>query len=450
MKKFNVIFIIVYFTVIAIPALSMPFFFNAKNTENRKLASFPSILKEERINTSFTEDLDDFVNDRIGFRQFLVSMNTGLKTGVFKHSTEDDIILGKDGWLYYSADLNDYMNIQTLSDRNINNIANSIEMINESLSDNGVTFVFTVIPNKSTVYPEYMPDTYIRSNNCSNLDALEKALGSKNVNYADVRSRLLSEDKQLYQAKDSHWTYEGALAGYDEIMKASGIEYNIFDGLCFTEKQDWESDLAVMLYSVNAKEDYQKYPEYEFKYEYTSHEKEPDSITLKTENTDENGRAVIYRDSFMNTCHRFFAENFNYVVFSRAVPYKLSTAYNEEADFVLIEIVERNIVNLATSAPVMKAPEVSRDEINDAKYVNSKDVYVYIENENNYTHIYGYVDESYLEDDNEIYVEAEGIIYKAFPIYEQVLLGNDEIKDNGFSLYIPETEERFSTDIYIK
>lgn len=448
MKKFNFVFIIAYFVLLAIPALTMPFFFNAKNTEKRELANFPKLVKEESINKDFVDELDDFVNDRIGLRQVLVSANTALKTGIFKHSTEDSIIVGKNDWLFYSDTASDYMGVRTLSDRNISNIVSTYEMVSDKLEEDGIVFVMTLIPNKNTVYPQYMPDTFVKTGNNSNMEVLSYKLKESGITYADVYSRLSSSDEILYQARDSHWTYKGAFYGYDEIMKSFGLE-NAFTDLLFEEKNDWDADLGVMLYSVNAKKDKQIYPEFEFTYEYTSHEKEPDSIQLVTENESASGKALIFRDSFMNTGHKYFAQSFEYCLFSRAYPYKIDLAYSKEADYVLLEIVERNIKNLAVKAPVMEAPKATID-VKDLTMADKNDYYLTFIEENGYTHIYGYIDEKYLNVDNDIYINVDGVIYKAFPIYEQNLLESEEIKDNGFSLYIPKTDANdFVTEVYI-
>ena len=65
-----------------------------------------------------------------------------------------------------------------------------------------------------------------------------------------------------------------------------------------------------------------------------------------------------------------------------------------------------------------------------------------------YTHFYGYVDESLLGDSYRVYTlisdgNGKADYYEAFPIYEKLLIdGEDEgrPKDNGFSVYIPMTD----------
>ena len=403
MKKINYAFIIVYMLILLIPALTMPFFFNAQNTENRKLAEFPKITKEDHINADFIDEFDDFINDRIGMRSILVSLNTKLRTGVFRESTEDSVILGKKGWLFYSDTLPDYMGVATLSDRNINNIANTLKIVNEELDNQDVDFVFVIIPNKNSIYPEYMPSYYIPSGGDNNRILLQRAMDSKGVNYSDVYGALKHNNEILYQQTDSHWNYEGALIGYNKIMKDSNHPYLEINNMEFETVRDWDGDLGTMLYSVDAKKDYQLYPKYEFTYEYTSHDKEPDSITLKTHgNMVENDNAIIYRDSFMNIGHKYFAEVFTDCVFSRALPYKLDLVKDNDADFVLIEIVERNIKNLATKAPIMQAPIA--DASLDKAQISEDQYNLYIDEIKGYSHIYGDIDESLLGDDNNVYV----------------------------------------------
>ena len=138
MKAKNIIFICIFVIILTVPSLSMPFFINAVNTEKRELASFPEIMNDGKINSSFTSDFDSWINDRIGFRNELVYAETLTEKNIFGNSAVSDIVLGKDDWLFYSDTLDDYFANRTISDKNAENIATSLKMVQDHCEEAGV------------------------------------------------------------------------------------------------------------------------------------------------------------------------------------------------------------------------------------------------------------------------------------------------------------------------
>jgi hypothetical protein len=88
---------------------------------------------------------------------------------------------------------------------------------------------------------------------------------------------------------------------------------------------------------------------------YTGKATKPDSITLETA-SEKSGSLLCYRDSFGNLLYPYLADSYGACYFSRAAAYDLT----REGDFVLIELVERNLSNLISSKnlPVMPSPVV--------------------------------------------------------------------------------------------
>ena len=67
------------------------------------------------------------------------------------------MILGSDGWLYFSDTLPDYMG-QGMSDAELRYLANDLALMQEYIESQGKQFAFTIAPNKNSIYPEHMPD----------------------------------------------------------------------------------------------------------------------------------------------------------------------------------------------------------------------------------------------------------------------------------------------------
>lgn len=445
MKKITYVYIAVFIVLLFIPAVTMPLFRDDGSTEKRELAEFPSFVDESgKWNEDFTEQLDLYLADHIGFRKLLVEANSAWQAGIFMRSPEDSVIVGTDGWLFYSDTESDFLNVPRLSERNVGNIVRTLQLMSDYAEARGASFTVSFVPNKNTLYPEHMPYYYLPLNGDGDLEALEAAIAGAGVDYADIRSAFHVEDDVLYQRTDSHWDYRGALLGYRTIMAASGFEHEKYEGLGFTERADWSGDLAAMVYSDAAAPDVQYYPEYDFGYDIVSHETSVEALTLRTKNPEGHGKLLMFRDSFCNTMMPFFAGTFSDAVFSRAYPFPMDNIDRYGADVCVLEIVERNLPNLAKRAPLMQAPSVELSA--SASPVGEGSVTFFTEKRGSYMHLYGTVNEDLLGGSYRVYVIARGgdgsaSAYEAFPIYEQELLKTDELCDNGYSAY-------FDTDMW--
>jgi len=293
------------------------------------------------------------------------------------------------------------------------------------------------VPNKSSLY-DHMPSNYIKNKADGNYELLLSALREKGLNCTDLMRNFSSAEKELYLKEDTHWSYEGALFAYNSMMKQAGEEEHMLEGVEFEARNDKTGDLAQMLYAERAKLSEEYYPLMDFDYETVSHEKAANSLFLATYCEKGAGNLVMYRDSYLDTMHVYCAESFENAVFSRTLPFDLSLADEYAADLTVLEIVERNIPELAERAPLMEAPEVTFSA--SAQKAGDGMISLKSEEKGGYIHFYGEIDEKLLSSSYEAYIYVGGdkaATYKAFPIYEKELLGKEKAGDNGFSAYIP-------------
>lgn len=447
-----IIFIVLYFAMLTIPAVTMVLNPSADLGENRELSAFPVIYtRQDGLNLSFFSEFDTWLNEHIGLRSELIDLNNAWQLAIFGQSPEESIIAGRDGWLYYSETAYDYLNIASLSERNAQNIAHTLKMMQEYAKQNGAEYEVAIVPNKSTLYGEYMPYYYIPTSDQGNLELLYDAMDAQEVCYVNLYETFAEEDEILYLATDSHWNYQGALLAYRAILDGISYQYDRFDDITFRRVKDWKADLANMLYADSAEYDWQTYPEYDFHYEVVSHETAVDAITLQTECAKGSGSLLMFRDSFCNTMQVYFAETFEDALFSRAYPFRMDYVSLYDPDVVILEIVERNIANLAAKAPVMPAPEVQLDI--DVAAMPGENPALFAEETEEYMHLYGYVDPSILGEDYQVFLycrTGEDLsCFEAFPIYEQELLGSEEQGDYGFSAYLSADQITGETEISI-
>lgn len=268
----------------------------------------------------------DYLNDRFAFRQELITAWSLINAKVFRTSAEDKVILGKDGWLFYADDYSDQ-----LSEQELESVAVNIKNLQNDIEDRGGRFIFTIAPDKTTVFSEKLVNPDYPKN--SNADRLKKYLEDYGINYIS-----LFELDIPYYATDSHWTDAGAAVAADAML---GTDYA--DGAFYISGKH-TGDLYEMLYPAFSENE--ERIEYAPGFSFTC-EKDPhggDAITIHTYNESADGSLFCWRDSFGISLYPYLAETFGEATFTRSSDYDASKT--GEADTVILEIVERNIGKL--------------------------------------------------------------------------------------------------------
>jgi hypothetical protein len=145
----------------------------------------------------------------------------------FKYNVGDKVysraVIGKDGWLFYTGDMSiqDYQKTAPANVGSLNRFMAVFNSYNEQVSQYGGVFLIVIVPDKSTVYPQYMPDEIPVIGQTSSLDRLvERLQKDGRFQFLDLRITLKagSAASQNYYKTDSHWNCDGAYSAYKEII----------------------------------------------------------------------------------------------------------------------------------------------------------------------------------------------------------------------------------------
>lgn len=420
-----------------VPAVLTPFMKSDETAEKRNLSEFPAFTKEDGgFNTEFFSEFETWFSEHFAFRQNLVNADGRLRSAVLASSPDSDVIVGKDGWLFYGETTGDFLRTNVMNSREINSIVHNLRLISEYCTGQGAEFLFFSAPNKNTLYPEYMPYNYVPADGESNYEKLAAELAGDEF-YFNMKETLLGIEfsEPMYHKTDTHWNNFGAYAAHVSLMERLGRASCPIDSSGWYVSNDRLGDLAAMIYPAEKAKDTQFHNRYEFRYQYTSRFRGLDDISITTSNPDGQGHLIMFRDSYGEAILPYMAEVFGNAEFSRAVPYNLKNVSSDNT--VIIEIVERNLVDLKKYAPVMPAPvreipEITAESGSFSMIAESEEI-------NGFSHIWGKVPEECITGDSCcIYVESGGIVYEAFNCFEEKLLGEtDKGYGNGFSLYLP-------------
>ena len=344
MDKIRRLFTAIVLIACVAPAFLMFILGESEPGTNEIRVSAPKLFFEDKtLNKNILSDLTDYMGKRFSFRQELITLNSQVITTVFGTSPVYDVIYGKGGWLYYKSTVNDYRGTNILEDSDIEEIADKLLEFQEECTKNGAKFLFVLVPNKSSVYPEYMPDSGKAYSEKGNRTALFDAMKNRGVSYIDLKKAFDSEAEILYHKTDSHWNNLGAAIAADEILTALGHEAEDFAGGNYVRVNDFEGDLHRMLYPKSDEKDENIKFSRENTYSYDAPIRGADSMIIKTTCEGKSDNLLVFRDSFGNALYPFLAESFGKSVFLRKTPYTVDLAVENEADTVIIVMAERNL-----------------------------------------------------------------------------------------------------------
>lgn len=450
MKKYlKLIFCFLIFTTALIPLAATVIGIDSINLDKNSLAPMPELIENNRINESFTMQFDDFFTDQFSFRTYMITKYNEIYSGLFKQSGNEKVIVGKDGFLFFEETLDDYLKINALSENDLLRLNEVLRIQQKYLHNKGVESFLMVVPNKATIYPQYMPSSIRPIGLKSNYDRIREL--DLSMNFIDLKPSLIMQssqsDTKLYHRQDSHWNNIGAAIGYDVLLDAMDKEsLPLFDQQPI-KKKDWQGDLARMLFPAKPTMDEQYYYPLPDLFTFTKAIRTLEDLQIESVNPAKEGNLIMFRDSFANALIPFISESFAQVNYYRLFPYDYTKIENLTADTLIIEIAERNLnwflqatpVLYATtenvfpleSTPVTMGITFQQEKKSDMFFLNAR-----------------FDDQLQAEKIIAVRLEEKGIIYEAFPIFEDSDI-EDETFELGFSIYTENSLDVSSISVYV-
>ena len=327
--------------------------------EKRNLADFPQLALTEESFTSFPARFERYANDHFGLRESFLTLLSQVAQRVFRTSGSPKVILGKDGWLFYTAEdsLTDMQRLAKVTEADVSAWRGSVRDRAAWLESQGITYRFVVAPDKHTVYRDYLPNRY-KWDGESRFSRLAEQIGRSDVIVdlsPDLVKRAKSGDDDLYFRTDTHWTSYGAFVGYREIMKSLGNSYRpveFVDNDFLSDQQPEIRDLAQMARITAGERDQVSGRPFT---ECLAPDKVVTPVGLDVSSMSwmtassckgKHGTALVFHDSFMTVLKPYLSSTFKRVVYVWGQPNDeifLRFVEQEKPDVVIEERVERTM-----------------------------------------------------------------------------------------------------------
>lgn len=307
----NWLVVVVFIAMLILPFATQVIGFSSDATnENRSLASFPKLNSIREIKF-LPKMLENYVNDRFGMRQQLVHLNSLIRFRLGLSSTKD-VVVGTDGWLFYTADklMEQHTGADIFTPAELENWVKSMETTRDWLAKRGVAFYVLISPDKNTIYPEKLPD-YPRGA-VTRIDQLAARLRTSSLEFIDPREELFeakAKGEMVYTPGDTHWTERGAFVAYEKLMKVVKKRFpSIVPFTLDDYKISYGAPAATDLTSILALDHDIKYTVERMSPKWKTHQTAPQTTTFRpgwgwrvTENKNDlidRPRLLVYGDSF--------------------------------------------------------------------------------------------------------------------------------------------------------
>jgi len=226
-RRFSICVVVLFAAAIFTPFVGTFRDRESVRDENRSAARWPLLAATPDGVLGFPKRFEPYFNDHFGSRSKLLALDHWTRAVVFHVSPVPNVLVGKDGWLYFLGEDGRSMErwrrgSQPFTDPEIASLRTELLRRRDYLAGRGIAYVVIVVPEKYSVYPEHLPDWTTPLSETTSLDRIDAEMArDPRLRFIDLRSalRAAKPHERLYYQTDSHWNYLGASIGYEVLMR---------------------------------------------------------------------------------------------------------------------------------------------------------------------------------------------------------------------------------------
>ncbi len=326
----NKILTSIFLLITLLPLLDM--FFNFSPVKELFEKRLPVQKPKFSLSANYPKNFEKYFDDSYGFRKSLILLHSQLMDKIFDESLDARVVVGKDDWFYFDNynSLVDAQGLIEIPDEVINRAIKSFYKNWQMLRAKNIDYLLVIAADKSTIYPEFLPD-YIRPADHHRIDKFLNALKKSHPDFPllDLRPILSAAKKNeiIYQKTDTHWNRRGAHYAYVEIMKKVGIKSHPRSDFENKEDEMMRGDIS----DIRGSDDMNLNYDLREKFVLKAHKIDID-VSLRNfhramvwKNEDNNlPRLFVYKDSFFGDLINFISEHFSQSIYINEFPCDLN------------------------------------------------------------------------------------------------------------------------------
>ncbi len=202
-------------TVISIPILT-GVFFSAGLSKDYSAPDFTLARF-----TQYPEEASNQYQTQYPINASLSSSYSEMKTFFFSDSRYEEVVIGKNNWLFSSEELVTYKRMNSYKKDDLKSIRNTLQNYEKILNAQGIDFYVIIVPYKSSVYQNMMPSSIRRMSRDERLQQVYDELWKySDMNIVELRDMLVSAsyDRDMYFKTDNYLNSFGAFNSTNMLL----------------------------------------------------------------------------------------------------------------------------------------------------------------------------------------------------------------------------------------
>ncbi len=187
-------------------------------------APHPDLSWHSLLDNSYQPALERYVEDRIGFRAFLIRLRNQLGYSFFGLVRANNVLIGEDNVLFEEGGIKGFLGQDRRDDAEIRANVRKLKAVQDTLAGRGVLLVFAIAPDKANFYSNRIPKQFKNLPRTeSNYTAYAKQMRAKGINMIDL-AQLFRVWKDtcsypLFPRGGIHWSGYGITLAADTLFR---------------------------------------------------------------------------------------------------------------------------------------------------------------------------------------------------------------------------------------
>jgi len=180
------------------------------------------LSKASWLNENFQEGILNYVNQKFGFRTYMVRLHNQLHFWLFNKAFAKGVIVGKNNYLFEEKYIDSYFGNDYREEEDMDKMISRITTISNELSKLKIHLILLIAPGKGYFYSEYIPNKYIKERSKTNYEYITNKLNTTNIHFIDFNKFFIEEKTNslynLYPKTGVHWSTYGMIKSADSLL----------------------------------------------------------------------------------------------------------------------------------------------------------------------------------------------------------------------------------------
>lgn len=285
-----------------------------------------------------------FADDPLGYLVERMPLRTAAITGrarlisLVAESGSPQVLRGREGFLFFAESIQE----PPLTPAERASLAEKLLALEGALAADGRRLIVLIAPDKRSVYPELLPAN-ILPEETDGLALLNAELSAAGLTVLDAQSLLTARKAEglLYFAGDSHWNARGAGIVYRALMDLTGTDAPDYANAPLLPGT--AGDLLLLCQPGTPPTEADAEPDISRIYRTTRPMRTVDDARIQTTSPSTELSMLVIRDSFGRALFPYLANACGRLTFSRSDKDVAGQAASARAEWVVVEVVQRNV-----------------------------------------------------------------------------------------------------------